>query len=623
MNKIHANKNYYLIFTLCFLVFGLIVALLTSVINYKSNLTDIDKQLQQMASSEVEFRRDLLFKYISRFEMLISSITSNDLTTTYIKSKDVNNKKNLNDLFFALSYANKDIMQLRYIDEFGQEVIRVDRFKNTAALQVIPASKLQNKGERYYFKETSRLMANQFWHSNIDLNIEQGKIEQPIKPTFRIATPLVFESTFKGIVIANLMFDGTINALTTSPNFDIYLADGDGEIIHNPDHSKSWSRYLENKKNLYDIFPAHVNKIISNDSLDRIGVHSYALGDLFKNGENIKIIFTPKSGVIEDMRDKNIQAVIIVALTVLVVSFPLSWLISIIPSKLQTRLSAAYTEIKKNADIIDKHVIMSTTDKNGIVKSISTCFTKTTGYTADEVIGAKHNVLRHPDTPIETYKDMWKTLLSGKNWEGDIKDRNKFGVDFWLHLIITVEFTKDGEIGGFTAVAQNITNKKNIEQMSITDCLTGLYNRHKLEDTLSSEVARFNRYKTDFSVIIFDIDFFKKVNDTFGHQAGDDVLIQLANIFKENARENDCVSRWGGEEFLIIAGGVDLAGAFLFAEKLRSVVENFNFPTVGKTTISCGVAQYSGKETYTDLISRADKALYEAKNSGKNRVIKG
>ncbi len=617
------NKKYYFIFTLYFLAFGIIITFLTSVINYKSNLTDINKKLQEMANSEAEFKRELLFNYISRYELLISSITTSHITTKYFKSKNADNKETLTKLFHTFSYANKDIMQLRYIDATGQETIRIDRLKNTSELLVVPENKLQNKSERYYFKETARLMGNHFWHSNVDLNIESGKIEKPIKPTFRIATPIVFENTFKGIVIVNLMFEKTITTITTSPSFDIYIADGDGEVIHNPDHSESWSKYLDSKKSLYDLFPKNTNKIITNDSFNSLELHSYTLGDLFKNGENIKIIFTPKSETIKSMQDKNMLAVFLVALTVIIVSFPISWLISIIPSKLQSQLSKAYSEIKKNVDIIDKHVIVSTTDKHGVVKSVSTCFTKITGYTEDEIIGKTHSILRHPDTQDETYQDMWETLLSGKTWTGDIQDRNKFGIDFWLHVIITVEFTESGEIDGFTAIAQNITNKKNIEQMSITDCLTGLYNRHKLEDSLSSEVARYERHNTPFSIIVFDIDFFKKINDTYGHQAGDDTLVQLAKIFKDNARENDCVSRWGGEEFLIIAGGTDLDGAFLFADKLRKIVEEYNFAVIGKTTISCGVAEYDGKESTSVLVSRADTALYKAKHSGKNIVIKG
>ena len=617
-----SKKKYYLVFTFYFLGFGVIVALLTSLINYKSNFTDIDNKLQNLANSEAKFKRGLLFDYISEIEMLLSSVTRNELTLKYINSREPDDKKNLTSLFYALSYANSDIMQLRYIDASGKETIRIDRDKKTPELLIVPESKMQDKGGRYYFKETLLLMANQFWHSNIDLNIEHGKIEQPVKPTFRVATQLVVKNQFKGIIIANLLFENTIKEITNSANFQLYIADKDGEIIHHPDRSGSWSKYLNNIETLHDLFPDNMNDILKNSTFKDKGIYSYTFGDLFRNSENLKIIFTPKSNLIKKIQDKNILAALVIAATVLLVSIPLSWIVSIIPSQLQSKLSDAYNKIKKNAEIIDKHVMISSTDKDGLIKDISTCFTKTTGYTADEVVGKQHNILRHPDTSLETHKNLWETILSGKIWEGDIKDLNKNGQDIWIHKIITPEFNKNGEIDGFTAIANDISDKKIIEHMSVTDRLTGLYNRHKLEDVLSNEMARFDRYKSNFSVILFDIDCFKKLNDTYGHLAGDEVLIHLSDILKKSGRETDCISRWGGEEFLIVSSETDIDGAFVLAENLRKKIETFKFTVVGKV-ISGGVAQYASGETTSELVSRADVALYKAKKSGRNNVVRG
>ncbi|MCU7940186.1 MAG: diguanylate cyclase [gamma proteobacterium symbiont of Bathyaustriella thionipta] len=621
--KANISKKYYFIFTLYFLGFGVIVALITSFINYKSSFTDIEMALYDKAKSETEFKRNFLFNYISEVEALLSSVSINELTREYIKSDDIDNEQNLINLFYALTYANKNIMQLRYIDISGNEKIRIDRNNKTSELLIVPKDKMQNKKQRNYFQEILLLTANQFWHSNINLNIEHGKIEFPIKPTFRVATQLVVEDQLKGIIIVNLMFEDVLDILAYSENFNTYIVDKDGEVIHHPERSGSWSRYLDNIDNLYNIFPELVDGILDNEMYFENGLYSCTLGDLFKNAEHLKIILKPKSELMKKMQEKNITSAFLVALTVIVVSIPLSWLISIIPSRLQSELASAYQEISKNAEIIDNYVMISTTDKTGMIKSISNCFTKITGYTADEVVGKKHNILRHPDTPVELHKDLWETILAGKVWDGDLKNRDKNGRNLWIHEFITPEFNQSREITGFTSVAQDITDKKNIEKISITDSLTGLYNRHKLEEVLPLEMARFDRYKSHFSIIIFDVDFFKKVNDTYGHIIGDNVLINLAGILKENARETDIISRWGGEEFLIIAGGTEVDGAFYFADKLRNKVESYDFPAVGKITISCGVAQYTTGEVISDLISRADNALYEAKTSGRNRVIKG
>ena len=619
----NTKKKYYLLFTLLFLTFGVVVALVTSLINYKSNFSDIKENLAEWSKTESELKGRLLTDYINSSERMLASIVRSDLTSAYLKSGSEDDKKNIQRLFYTLAYSNKDIMQLRYLDTLGNEVIRIDRDKKTPELIVVPEDRLQNKKSRYYFKESALLMANQFWHSNIDLNMEHGKIEQPLKPTFRISTPLVIENQFKGIIIANLLFSDTIKLLTSSPNFLVYLADKDGEIIHSPDQNGSWSRYLDNRKSIYDIFPKLVHNILNKETLESQSVFYYNWGELFRNTEDINVIFAPKEEVIEGLKNKNLISAVLVAFTVLLVAIPLSWLASIIPSSLQKQLSTAFDDLKFKADLIDTNVMVSTTDKGGIIQDISSYFTQLTGYSRDEAIGKSHNILKHPDTPPEKHKQMWDTILNGNVWSGEILDRHKNGQDFWIKKVITPNLNSNGEIVSFTAIAHDITDKKIIEKMSTTDTLTGLFNRRRLEAISSAEIGRFNRYGSNFSVVLLDIDFFKLVNDSHGHQAGDDVLVQIARILKHNARKTDFVSRWGGEEFLIIASETDIDNAFGFAEKIRIRIQDFAFPAVGQVTVSCGVAQYNAEETFSNLMSRVDTALYEAKNTGRNKVIKG
>ncbi|MCI5144324.1 MAG: sensor domain-containing diguanylate cyclase, partial [Candidatus Electrothrix sp. AR3] len=402
-----------------------------------------------------------------------------------------------------------------------------------------------------------------------------------------------------------------------------YLVDRDGEIIHHPEHGGSWSRYLDNKKNLHALFPEVSAQILANHQVHSDRIFSYHFGELFRNREEMRVVFKPKNQVLKNLKNNNLLSALIVAATVLLVSIPLSSLISIIPSKLQKQLAEAYNEIKAKSDIIDKHVMVSTTDKDGVIQEISTCFTKITGYTQDEAIGSYHNILRHPDTPKEIHQQLWNTILAGKVWSGELKDLHKNGNTFWIREIITPDFNEQGEIFSFTTVAHDITDKKIIEQMSVTDSLTGLANRRRIDEALTAEIARFNRYKTDFSVILFDIDHFKKINDTYGHQAGDDVLVRLTDFLKKQGRETDIIGRWGGEEFLLIASETGLEDAFQFAERLRKKIEHYPFPVIGQITISCGVTQYTAHETTSTLISRVDDALYKAKNIGRNSVIRG
>ena len=164
------------------------------------------------------------------------------------------------------------------------------------------------------------------------------------------------------------------------------------------------------------------------------------------------------------------------------------------------------------------------------------------------------------------------------------------------------------------------------QRMSITDGLTGLYNTRYLYRQLELEIARSNRYEYTFSVILFDIDNFKKLNDTYGHQAGDDVLHELAGILREVSRETDIVVRYGGEEFIVILPNTHEADAINLADRTRIAVEgNVFLPArAGGTqvTLSGGIASYpQNAADARSLLNAADSALYHAKSSGKNRIL--
>lgn len=159
-----------------------------------------------------------------------------------------------------------------------------------------------------------------------------------------------------------------------------------------------------------------------------------------------------------------------------------------------------------------------------------------------------------------------------------------------------------------------------LEKLSITDNLTQLNNRNKLDEVLVFESHRNNRYDTPFGVILIDIDKFKNVNDTFGHNMGDKVLQEFAKILKFNTRRTDTIGRWGGEEFLVICSETDLDGIKVLAENLRFKVANFSFPTRQIQTASFGIAVYKNGETLDSLINRADTALYNAKEKGRDTV---
>ncbi len=165
------------------------------------------------------------------------------------------------------------------------------------------------------------------------------------------------------------------------------------------------------------------------------------------------------------------------------------------------------------------------------------------------------------------------------------------------------------------------TLNKDLKQLATHDPLTGILNRRGMAELLSHEIFRVNRYNKSLSVVIGDIDYFKQINDTFGHQSGDKVLENTSNILMKNNRAADILCRWGGEEFLILCPEITLAEAATFAEKLRKQMEAENTIENKAVTISFGVTEYHPGEAIDPFLARADKALYQAKEAGRNRIV--
>lgn len=277
-------------------------------------------------------------------------------------------------------------------------------------------------------------------------------------------------------------------------------------------------------------------------------------------------------------------------------------------------------ELERYLEIIDHNVIISNTDINGIITEASEAFCKISGYSKEELIGEKHNIIRHIDIPSSLYKSMWSILKKGLPWTGEIKNKRKDGSVYWVEAIITPQYDEKKSLIGYMAIRHNITDKKRAEELSITDRLTGLYNRLKLDELFAYNLHVAKRHHLTFSIILLDIDNFKLVNDTYGHQVGDSLLQEIAHILKTNVRLEDAVGRWGGEEFLLLLPSSDLTSATMLAEKLRGLIEATVFLYVGHCTASFGVSSYHEKDHEKDMIARADAALYRAKSNGRNWV---
>lgn len=162
--------------------------------------------------------------------------------------------------------------------------------------------------------------------------------------------------------------------------------------------------------------------------------------------------------------------------------------------------------------------------------------------------------------------------------------------------------------------------KRAVEHLAVTDHLTGIANRRGLGARLFEELARTERYGGDISVLVMDLDHFKRINDEHGHQVGDRVLREIAGILAAECREADTVGRWGGEEFMAVLPAIDADEATAVASRIRRVVAEHGFRDAVNVTVSVGVAEFRAGEQLDDLLARADDALYRAKEAGRDRV---
>ncbi|WP_373073224.1 GGDEF domain-containing protein [Sulfurimonas sp.] len=617
--NIFKNKTY-ISFIFYFVFYGIVISLFTSFVNYKIQYSDIEKGIKQNAEYTSMQKINRIESYIEGIKQNLYSITNNPTFIRYLENSNPENKEQTQNIFINTAMSNINFFQVRFINKDGLEIIRVDKDRATNYSFVVSEKNLQDKSNRYYFQESIKSSQGMYWRSKIDLNVERGVIEKPIRPTIRVSTPVYHNQILHGIVIINVDLTKLFNAIQQSSDFIIYIADNEGNFLIHPNEKNSWSKYLKNGYKLSDEFPNKYKIMLSTSSYKSMLVNSFSLERAIQNNEDLSLILKTENDYVTNLKNNNYLLTLYLTVLILVVSIPLGVFISLTPARLQEKLNILLKENAEQLDIIDKHVITSTTDLNGNIIDLSTAMCKISGYSKEELIGKNMSVLKSGNLPKELYETLWRTIKNGLVWQGEIENKTKNGDYYWLEITILPRLNSNNVIENYMAICTDITDKKIIEYISEHDKLTKLYNRTKLDKVLEHEYLRSQRYKNTFSIIIIDLDHFKSVNDTYGHLVGDSVLVELADILQSSIRSTDTLGRWGGEEFLIICPQTDLSGAKELAEEIRRKVDNHTFKTIGNKTISIGVSELNNDDNIESLLKRSDDCLYEAKESGRNCV---
>lgn len=269
------------------------------------------------------------------------------------------------------------------------------------------------------------------------------------------------------------------------------------------------------------------------------------------------------------------------------------------------------------------------TDKAATITWVNSAFTRLTGYSAEEAIGHKPTVLLNSGVQDESfYQTMWSDIMQGKHWRGELVNKRKNGSLYHEELSIAPVNNTAGDITHFIGIKDDITERKRLEEqlqkLANTDPLTHLFNRRVFLEKLAQEIARLARLTAQSAALLMiDLDHFKRINDTYGHAMGDEVLRRFAHIVRKTSRTIDIPARLGGEEFAILLPNTTRKEGMTMAERLRKQVSDIAIPHekgLVRITISIGGVALSMDEADNDVVlSRADTALYEAKDAGRNQ----
>jgi len=308
-------------------------------------------------------------------------------------------------------------------------------------------------------------------------------------------------------------------------------------------------------------------------------------------------------------------------------------------AELRTRIAA----IEAAGDAI------AITDVQGYLLYANPAFAKQTGYALEELKGAHTRTFKSGRHDASLYADLWQTVLGGRIWRGELINKRKDGSLYEEEMTIAPVISVKGQVDCFVAIKRDVSERRSMEralkeanrqlsenltrirllqkelaEQTIRDPLTGLHNRRYLDETLPREFARARHEGYTLTAAMVDVDHFKRINDTWGHPAGDSLLKSLAVLLQERFREGDIVCRYGGEEFLVLLPHTSIEICLPRADWLRQAFGNFRMSYQDveiRATLSIGLASYPEcANSPQTLIQMADAALYQAKHKGRNRV---
>ncbi|MCF8097116.1 MAG: diguanylate cyclase [Desulfarculaceae bacterium] len=554
----------------------------------------------------------------------------------------------LEEAFLYFSQSQKVYDQVRFLDVKGREVVRINLDKGNAWL--VDQRELQAKSQRYYVSAGLEMSPGQVYISPFDLNIERGRLEVPYKPTLRFVSPVEDPGDgLLGVVVLNFLGDRLLDRLRRASRKgenELFLVNQRGWWLVGPDPEHEWGHSISKRATFSmasafqqawrDIAPEKDGQVVTPN-----GLFTYQSVALLDKVQSTGPAAPPTRlddhwWVISRVPPEVLAlpwlpAMFWICAGVMLLMAGVVWLWAMA----RVRRAVAEGEALRNQRRLEfitntSQDAITLVDSQDRVQFWNLAAERLFGYSREEAMGRD---LHHLVAPPEQHGSVSKGLEvfshtgQGLIFEGrrEVLAKRKDGSHFPAEVSASA-FSLDGQwyaAGSVRDITEHKQNEEALKRLANTDGLTGVLNRRRFMELSRQEVARSQRYGGLLSLIMLDVDHFKAVNDSFGHEVGDEVLVSLAKVCRHVLRQVDFFGRVGGEEFMALLPETGLEAAYLVAERLRSELERH--PVSGskpeiRVTISLGVAQLAPEMRLSDLMRTADDAMYRAKQNGRNRV---